>query len=77
MIGDKGAPVGYQAPYPVNTLVYPDGKIIYRVEWAMMRGEVGQMQKSFGSGRTFQISGVDFKEDRLELKLTDRNPDLY
>jgi hypothetical protein len=75
MIGDKGSPVGYQAPYPVNTLVYPDGKISYRVEWAMMRGDVGQMQKSFGSGTTFQISGVDFKDDRLELKLTSRDRD--
>jgi hypothetical protein len=75
MIGETGAPVGYNAPYPVNTLVYPDGQIIYRVEWAMMRGEVGQMQKSFGSGTAFQISSVDFKDDRLELKLTSRNHD--
>ena len=74
-IGDTGAPVGYNAPYPVNTLAYPDGQIIYRVEWAMMRGEVGQMQKSFPSGTVFQISNIDFKDDRLELKLVSRNRD--
>jgi hypothetical protein len=74
-IGDTGAPVGYNAPYPVNTLVYPDGQVAYRVEWAMMRGEVGRMQKSFGSGTTFQVTSVDFKDDRLELKLLGRNRD--
>jgi TPR repeat protein len=60
--------------YPVNTLVYPDGKIIYRVESGMVRVEVKQMQ-SFLIGTKFQISGIDFKEDRLELKLTIPNRD--
>jgi hypothetical protein len=30
-------------------------------------------QTSSGSGTTFQISGVDRKEDRMELELTSRN----
>lgn len=75
IIGGTGAPVGYSAPYPVNTLVYPDGQIVYRVEWAMMRGEVGQMQKRFMTGTTFQITSVEFKNDCLELKLLGRNRD--
>jgi hypothetical protein len=75
VIGDKGAPAGYNAPYPVNTLAYPDGQIVYRVEWAMMRGEVGRMEKSFSSGSTFEVSSVDLKDDRLEIKLTARDRD--
>jgi hypothetical protein len=63
-----------QGSYPVNTLVYPDGKIIYRVESGLVRMEVKQMQ-SFLVGTKFQISGIDFKEDRLELKLTIPNHD--
>ncbi len=74
-IGDTGAPVGYNTPYPVNTLVYPDGQIIYRVEWGLMREQVGRMGKSFAKGTTFQITSVDFKDDRLELKLLGRNRD--
>jgi hypothetical protein len=30
------------------------------------------MQKSFGQGTSFQITGVDFKNDCLELKLFSR-----
>jgi hypothetical protein len=72
MIGHEGAPVGYSAPYPVNTLVYPDGQIIYKVEIGIMRAEVGRMQTSFVAGTMFRISAVDIKNDRLELKLAAR-----
>jgi hypothetical protein len=75
VIGCKGAPVGYSAPYPVNTFAYPDGQVLYRVELAMMRGEVGRMEKSFFSGSIFEVSSVDLKDDRLELKLTARDRD--
>jgi hypothetical protein len=76
-IGDSGIPAGLAAnnALPVNTLVYPDGQIIYRVEFGLVRGEVVQMQKSFGNGTVFQVNSVDFKDDRLELKLVARNRD--
>jgi hypothetical protein len=74
-IGDTGTPAGVSGVLPVNTLGYPDGQVIYRVEFGLVRGEVARMQKSFGNGTTFQISDVDFKDDRLELKLVGRNRD--
>lgn len=74
-IGDRGTFPGASDFLPVNTLAYPDGQIAYRVEWGLAHGEVTQMEKSFEIGTTFQISSVDLKDDRLELKLLGRNSD--
>jgi len=72
LFGGRAVPPGYQADYPVNTLVYPDtGAVTYRVEWGVMRAEVGEreMVRRFESGTSFLVSGIDLKDDRLELKL--------
>ena len=68
-IGNQSTFHGGSGYLPVNTLAYPDGRLIYRVEYGLARGEVTQMEMSFEIGTTFQISSVDFKDDRLELKL--------
>lgn len=73
VIGSHGAPIGYQGSYPVNTLVYLDGQVVYRVEWAFMRGEARSMTGSFPTGSLFTVSDVDIKSDRLSLKLLARN----
>src|ERR1700722_19871661 len=57
-IGDKGVPAGYQGAYSVNTLIYPDGRVDYRVEGGIFRGPVGQMEESIPSGTTLKISSV-------------------
>ena len=72
VFGGRAVPRGFQGDYPVNTLVYPEsGAVTYRVEWAYMRTEVGEQEMlgRFGSGTAFQVSGIDLKDDRLELKL--------
>jgi len=72
IFGGKGTPREYQMDYPVNTLVYPDsGGVTYRVEWGVMRTEIGtqEMLRSFDRGTSFHVSGIDLKDDRLELKL--------
>jgi hypothetical protein len=76
-IGSAGFPAGVSGAsgLPVNTLAYPDGQIIYRVEFGLTRGEVVQMRESFGVGTVLQVKSVDFKDDRLELKLRARNGD--
>jgi hypothetical protein len=58
--------------YPVNTLFDPDsGQVTYRIEWAYMRADVGEreMVRRFDSGTRFRVSGIELKDDRLELKL--------
>jgi hypothetical protein len=60
-------------PYPVNTLVYPDGQVIFRIESWILRQEVTQMQTGFSSGTKFRIATVALKSDLLELKLIARN----
>ena len=75
VIGAKGTPTGYSAPYPVITLAYPDGQLVYRVEWAIMRGAVGRMDKSFAGGSKFEVKSVELKDDRLEIKLVARDRD--
>jgi hypothetical protein len=72
VFGGRAVPPGYQGDYPVNTLVYPEtGAVTYRVEWGVMRADVAeqQMQRHFDSGTSFRVSGIDLKDDRLELKL--------
>jgi len=64
-----GAAPGVSGLLPVNTLAYPDGHLIYRVEYGFNRREVTQMETSFGIGTRFHIGSVDLKDDRLELKL--------
>ena len=75
-IGDKGVPSsipGQYAVLPVDTLVYPEGQIVYQLEGGFIPVVVEYLQTSFATGTTFQISGVGFKDDRLELKLTSRD----
>jgi TPR repeat protein len=72
VFGGRAVPQGYQFDYPVNTLVFPDTEsVTYRVEWGVMRAEIGesQMLRRFESGTSFRVTGVDAKDDRLELKL--------
>lgn len=72
VFGGRAVPPGYQGDYPVNTLVYPEtGTVTYRVEWGVMRADVAeqQMVRRFDSGTSFRVSGIDLKDDRLELKL--------
>ncbi len=72
IFGGKAVPPGYQGDYPVNTLVSPDtGAVTYRVEWGVMRAEVGEreMVRRFESGTSFRVSGIEMKDDRLEIKL--------
>lgn len=75
ILGEKAIPPGYQTLYPVNTLVYPDrDDVTFRVEWLEIRTEVGpQMQNRFEGGSSFRITAIDFKDDRLELKLQSLN----
>ena len=74
-IGDQGLAQGMRAPYSVNTIAYPDGQVIYRIEWGIIRGEVAQMVKRFDTGTPLEITEVDLKDDRLEVKLHGRNGD--
>lgn len=68
VFGDKGSPPGYSAAYPVNTLFYPDsGRVVYRVEWGLIRGEVGSMGR-FNQDASFRVTAVDLKEDRLPTR---------
>ena len=74
-IGDTGFIQGITVSYPVNTLAYPEGQVVYRVEWMIARGAVQRMEKSFGVGTPLEITNVDFKDDRLELKVVARDRD--
>jgi hypothetical protein len=70
--GGKAIPPGARADYPVNTVVYPDsGQVAFRVEWGLMRVDVSpaQMQRRFDRGTSFRVTGIEIKDDRLELKL--------
>ncbi len=71
-IGRKGAPVGYQGGYPVNTLVFPDGHVEYRVESGIFRGPVWAMEE-MPPGTALKIASVDIKDDRVELKVNCTN----
>lgn len=72
VFGGRATPRGYQADYPVNTLVYADtGQITFRVELGFMRTEVSarEMLRYFDKGTNFRISAIDLKDDRVEFKL--------
>ena len=71
VFGGKAVPRGYQTDYPVNTVVSPEGQVMYRVEWGLMRTDVGlnEMRQRFNRGTPFRIVSIDLKDDRLELKL--------
>lgn len=73
VVGGSGAPAGYSGNYPVNTLAYPDGQLVYRVEFGIMRGAVGFMTRRYPPGTLFEISSVEVKDNRLELRLTSRD----
>lgn len=73
VLGRSGKLVGFGTEYPVTTLLYLDGPISYRVEWAYMRGEVGQMSSRFAAGVDLRITKLDVKDDGLELRLQDKN----
>ena len=71
VIGNTAVPNGASRDIQVNTLVYPDGQIKYRVEGGFVHIDVDrrQMLQSFESGTSFQIVKVDLKDDRFELRL--------
>jgi hypothetical protein len=70
-LGGTGAPRGYTGDYPVNTIVSAEGQVSYRVEWGLMRSDVGlnEMRETYARGTRFKVVGLDLKDDRLELKL--------
>jgi hypothetical protein len=73
MFGGRAIPSDARTDLPVNTLVFPDSsQVSYRVEWGgVIREEVSpnQMQRRFDPGTSFRVTGVEIKNDRLELKL--------
>lgn len=78
VLGGKAVPRGAQTDYPVNTVVSPEGQVTYRVEWGLMRTDVGlsEMRQRFGRGTPFRIVSIDLKDDRLELKLDNGRGEL-
>src|SRR5271170_7899563 len=72
VFGGRAVPAGYQLDHGVNTLVYPEsGEVRYRIESGVFREDVeaSRMQRRFNAGTAFKVSGVEVKDDRLELKL--------
>jgi hypothetical protein len=57
--------------YPVNTLVYPESsEIRYRVEQGFIRGDAEDARvRKYHAGSQFRVDKIDFKGDRLELRL--------
>jgi hypothetical protein len=75
VLGCKAIPQGFQADYPTHTLVSSDGSIKYRVEFGLMRQDVGEQQitRRLESGTSLRVIGVDMKDDRLEVKFESLN----
>jgi hypothetical protein len=71
-LGYRAIATGYQTDWPVITIVNTQtGGVTYRVESGMVRFDVGQreMRRHFAQGSRFHVSGIDLKDDRLELML--------
>jgi hypothetical protein len=78
MFGGKAIPPRATMDYPVNTVVLHDSsQVSYRVEWGLIREEVSkyQMQRRFDPGTSFRVTGVQVKDDRLELNLQSASSD--
>ena len=56
---------------PINTLVYPDGQLVYRIEFGFVRTDVTSVQEMFAPGTSFRIEAVDMREDRIDIHLKD------
>jgi hypothetical protein len=79
LLGDRARPTdlvrqGITWDLPVHTLVEAEtGEIRYRVEDRLLleRPDVspGEMGPSFRAGTSFRISAINFKDDRLEIRL--------
>ncbi len=71
MFGCKATPRGYSAEYPVHTLVFSNGSVTYHVEFGLLRQEVSEseVRRGIESGTNLRVSGLDFKDDRLEIKV--------
>jgi hypothetical protein len=59
---------GQPAIFPVKTLVYPDGRENFRIEYGILHADANQY-KSFKSGMRFQVTKVIIKDDCLELEI--------
>lgn len=72
VLGVRAVPRGYQADYPVNTVVSHGQQVSYRVEWGFTRTDVGlrDMRSQFRPGTSLTVSGIECKSDRIELKLS-------
>jgi len=77
VVGGRATPRGYSADYPVNTVVTPEGQVTFRVEWGLMRADVGtsEMVRRFERGTSFRVASIELKDDRLELKLENSTND--
>jgi hypothetical protein len=74
--GGRAIATGYQTDWPVITIVNAEtGAVTYRVESGIVRFDVGQreMRRHFAPGSRFHVSGIDLKDDRLELMLEGGN----
>ena len=59
---------GHPAMFPVKTLIYPDGRENFRIEYGILHADANQHQ-SFKSGMRFQVTKVIIKDDCLELEI--------
>jgi TPR repeat protein len=59
---------GHPAMFPVKTLIYPDGRENFRIEYGILHADANQYQ-SFKSGMRFQVTKVIIKDDCLELEI--------
>src|ERR1700687_6186473 len=71
LLGDRAIPHGCAKAYPVNTLVHPGIRdVTYRVEWGVNHTQIDapEMQHYFDRGTSFHVSGIDLRDESLELK---------
>ena len=72
LVGGRAAPRGYQADYPVYTLVYPGNReVAYRMDLGSTSTTTTaeDMRRYFERGTLFQVIGLDLQDGWLELKL--------
>ena len=72
LVGGRAAPRGYQADYPVDTLVYPGNReVAYRMDLGSTSTTTTaeDMRRYFERGTLFQVIGLDLQDGWLELKL--------
>jgi uncharacterized coiled-coil DUF342 family protein len=72
-LGGTGTARGSNQELPVDTLVYPNGQILYQIEAGFLHLQVGGRRKVFHMGTRFSVDGIDLKNDRLELKVANGN----